>query len=210
MGEVCAVEGRRIFVLVDAQKNVSDLLLDGEILKNISVNSFVEIRKGFLSIIGKIDGERVEEVPTSGRDGASGFRRTVTITLSGYIDETGRFVGGTRELPLIGNEAYVLTSETEINRAGPNHVITAVTMSLTPNGNVASLEDEQCIEKRRLVENYQQATARFSKQLTILNERLGTSPRDEYDELRRAVDTERVRSEQARLALEQHVADHGC
>ena len=55
VGEVCAVEGRRIFVLVDAQKNVSDLLLDGEILKNVSVNSFVEIRKGFLSIIGKID-----------------------------------------------------------------------------------------------------------------------------------------------------------
>jgi DNA helicase HerA-like ATPase len=110
VGEVCAVEGRRIFVLVDAQKNVSDLLLDGEILKNISVNSFVEIRKGFLSIIGKIDGERIEEVPASGRDGASSFRRTVTITLSGYIDETGRFVGGTRELPLIGNEAYVLTA----------------------------------------------------------------------------------------------------
>lgn len=109
VGEVCAVEGRRIFVLVDAQKNVSDLLLDGEILKNISVNSFVEIRKGFLSIIGKIDGERVEAVPTAGRDGASGFRRTVTISLSGYIDETGRFVGGTRELPLLGNEAYVLT-----------------------------------------------------------------------------------------------------
>lgn len=110
VGEVCAVEGRRIFVLVDAQKNVSDLLLDGEILKNISVNSFIEIRKGFLSIIGKIDGERVEEVPAAGRDGVPGFRRTVTITLSGYIDEAGRFVGGTRELPLIGNEAYVLTA----------------------------------------------------------------------------------------------------
>ena len=83
-------------------------------------------------------------------------------------------------------------------------------MTLEPNRNVAPLKDEQCIEKRRLVETYQQATARFSRQLTILNERLGTSPRDEYDELRRAVDSERVRSEQARLALEQHVADHGC
>ena len=83
-------------------------------------------------------------------------------------------------------------------------------MTLEPNRNVAPLKDEQCIEKRRLVETYQQATARFSKQLTILNERLGTSPRDEYDELRRAVDTERMRSEQARLALEQHVADRGC
>ena len=83
-------------------------------------------------------------------------------------------------------------------------------MTLERNRNLASLEDEQCIEKRRLVETYQQATASFSRQLTILNQRLGTSPRDEYDSLRRVVDTERVRSEQARLALEQHVADHGC
>jgi hypothetical protein len=83
-------------------------------------------------------------------------------------------------------------------------------MSVEPVRNVASPEDEQCLEKRRLLEAYQAATASFSRQLTILNERLGTSPRDEYDSLRRAVDTERVRSEQARLALEQHVADHDC
>jgi len=102
-----------------------------------------------------------------------------------------------------------IPSETELKTASPND-ITAVAMTLEPDRIVASLEDEQCIEKRRLVETYQQATASFSRQLTILNERLGTSPRDEYDSLRRAVDTERVRSEQARLALEQHVADHGC
>ena len=104
------MEGRRVFVQVDEQKNVSDLLLDGEVLKNVAVNSFVEIRKGFLSIIGKIEGERIEDVAASGRDGSSRLRRTVTVSLSGYIDETGRFRGGTRELPLIGNEAYVLTA----------------------------------------------------------------------------------------------------
>ena len=110
VGEVCAVEGRRIFVLVDSHKNVSDLLLDGQILKNVAVNSFVEIRKGFLSIIGKIDGERVEEQPGTGRDAAPGLRRTLTISLSGYIDGSGVFFGGTKELPLIGNEAYILTA----------------------------------------------------------------------------------------------------
>jgi hypothetical protein len=99
---------------------------------------------------------------------------------------------------------------TKRDRTQPcKHDITAA-MTLEPNRNVASREGEQCIEKRRLVDSYQQATANFSRQLTILNERLGTSPRDEYDSLRRAVDAERVRSEQARLALEQHVADHGC
>ena len=31
------------------------------------------------------------------------------MSLAGYIDETGAFTGGTRELPLIGNEAYIVT-----------------------------------------------------------------------------------------------------
>lgn len=99
-----------MFVRVDAAKNVSDLLLDGEVIKNVSVNSFIEIRKGFLSIIGKVEGERVEEVPGSPREGAPTIRRTITVSLSGYVDETGAFQGGTRELPLIGNEAYIATA----------------------------------------------------------------------------------------------------
>ena len=72
------------------------------------------------------------------------------------------------------------------------------------------LEAEQCAEKRLLLKAYQLATASFSNQLTMLHERIGTTARDEYESLRRAVDAERVRSEQARLALEHHVADHGC
>ena len=48
VGEVIAVEGRKVFVLVDKNKNLSDMFLDGEILRNLSVNSYIEIRKGFL------------------------------------------------------------------------------------------------------------------------------------------------------------------
>jgi len=33
----------------------------------------------------------------------------LTVSLSGYIGADGRFRGGVRELPLIGNEAYILT-----------------------------------------------------------------------------------------------------
>jgi len=50
VGEVVAVEGRKVFVLVDKNKNLSDMFLDGEILRNLSVNSYIEIRKGFLSL----------------------------------------------------------------------------------------------------------------------------------------------------------------
>ena len=115
VGEVCGVDGRRIYVLVDRNKNLSDMFLDGDILKNISVNSYIEIRKGFLSIIGRVEGEKVEpDLRPAGdmlRESADRYKRILTVSLSGYINEAGVFQGGTRELPLIGNEAYIVTRE---------------------------------------------------------------------------------------------------
>jgi len=113
IGEVCAVEGRKVYILVDKNKNLTDLFLDGDILKNISVNSFIEIRKGFLSLIGRVEGEKIEEdrAPSNGGkfELVNRTRRILTVALAGYIDEKGRFTGGTKELPLIGNEAYIVT-----------------------------------------------------------------------------------------------------
>ncbi len=115
IGEVSEVNGRRIFVKVDKNKNLSDVFFDGDILKNISVNSYVEIRKGFLSIVGKVDGERIEEDSQSnyksGFESTNRNKRYLSISLTGFIDRRGKFYGGTRELPLIGNEAYILTKE---------------------------------------------------------------------------------------------------
>lgn len=115
VGEVSAVEGRKIYVQVDRNKNLSDMFLDGDILTNIAVNSYLEIRKGFLSIIGKVEGERIQsdksdEWEEQGQ-AVNTNRRILTVALSGYIDERGVFAGGTRELPLIGNEAYLLTRQ---------------------------------------------------------------------------------------------------
>src|SRR5690348_1660781 len=116
IGEVNGVDGRRIYVLVDKNKNLSDMFLDGDLLKNISVNSYIEIRKGFLSIIGRVEGEKLEEEfvqeqGAKGRQLSHRDKRILTISLTGYIDETGTFVGGTKELPLLGNEAYIVTRE---------------------------------------------------------------------------------------------------
>jgi len=115
IGEVCGVQGRRIYVLVDKEKNLSDMFLDGDILKNVSVNSYIEIRKGFLSIIGRVEGEQIEEerFPSGDEhlDKPNRNKRILTISLSGFIDESGVFTGGTKELPLIGNEAYIVTRE---------------------------------------------------------------------------------------------------
>lgn len=115
VGEVIAVEGRRIYVLVDRNKNVSHMFLDGDILTNIAVNSYLCIRKGFLSIIGRVEGEKIDEdfrgSQSPLREAMDRNRRVLTIALTGYIDERAQFTGGTRELPLIGNEAFLLSRE---------------------------------------------------------------------------------------------------
>src|ERR1700733_15745864 len=115
IGEVAGVDGRKIYVLVDKNKNLSDIFFDGDILKNISVNSYIEIRKGFLSLIGKVDGERVEEEFIRHRGDSlnqtNRNKRVLTVSLTGYINPKGVFVGGTKELPLIGNEAYIITKD---------------------------------------------------------------------------------------------------
>lgn len=115
IGEVAGVDGRKIYVLVDKNKNLSDMFFDGDILRNISVNSHIEIRKGFLSLIGRVEGEKIEE-DYRARTGeefepVNRNKRVLTVALAGYIDERGWFTGGTKELPLIGNEAYIVTRE---------------------------------------------------------------------------------------------------
>ena len=100
IGEVAGVDGRKIYVLVDKNKNLSDMFFDGDILRNISVNSHIEIRKGFLSLIGRVEGEKIEEdyprrlVRNSSLVNRN--KRVLTVALAGYIDERGRFTGGTR------------------------------------------------------------------------------------------------------------------
>jgi hypothetical protein len=67
-----------------------------------------------------------------------------------------------------------------------------------------------CEEKTRLLKQYDDATLAFSNAVQELRRRIGTSPKDEYERLERVSSEARVKSEQARLALEQHVATHGC
>lgn len=113
VGEVCEVSGRSVTILVDKNKNLSDLFFQGKVLRNVSVGSFIEIKKGFMSLIGKVEAERVieEKHPTGSGSDAWRYRRYLSASLTGYIDRNRSFIGGSRELPLIGNEAFVVTEE---------------------------------------------------------------------------------------------------
>ncbi|MFZ5682439.1 MAG: ATP-binding protein [Pseudomonadota bacterium] len=112
VGDVSAVTGRRVFITVDTDKNLSELFFDGDVLRNIAVGSYVDIRKGFLSLIGKVEGENAQsEGFRPGHLIHGSDRRILSVALVGFLDNKGNFFGGTKELPLVGNEAFLLTKE---------------------------------------------------------------------------------------------------
>lgn len=112
VGVVSAVTGRKVFIAVDSDKNLSELFFDGDVLRNIAVGSYVDIRKGFLSLIGRVEGEnaRADNSEVSLATHVDG-RRTLSVSLVGFLSREGQFRGGTKELPLVGNEAFLLTRE---------------------------------------------------------------------------------------------------
>jgi hypothetical protein len=67
-----------------------------------------------------------------------------------------------------------------------------------------------CEEKARLANTYEAATAKFSEAVKDLRRKIGISAKEEYVGLERAANEARLKSEEARLALEQHTVDHGC
>jgi DNA helicase HerA-like ATPase len=114
IGNVISVKGRRVEVLVDKTKNSSHLLFNGELIKNVSVGSYIKISKGFQEIIGKIDGEFIsEDKKISSKEykhERDKNKRILNISLLGYFD-VSIFKQGIKELPLIDNECSLLTQK---------------------------------------------------------------------------------------------------
>jgi hypothetical protein len=64
--------------------------------------------------------------------------------------------------------------------------------------------------KTRLTVEYEATTALFSEAVTELRKNIGTSSKEDYDRLGRVANDARLKSEQARLVLEEHIAEHRC
>jgi hypothetical protein len=67
-----------------------------------------------------------------------------------------------------------------------------------------------CRDKEQLAAEYEATTKNFAQCVRELSQNIGTSSIAQYQRLQRASDDARVKSEQARLALERHVATHRC
>lgn len=114
IGSVTSVDGRAIRVSVDKSKNSSNLLYKGDLVKNVSVGSYIKIIKGFTKIIGKVEGEyTIEDRVNSNKEYSSDkekISRTLNVSLLGFFNKK-EFERGIKEMPLIENECYLLDRE---------------------------------------------------------------------------------------------------
>lgn len=114
IGKVEAVRGRVIEIKVHKSKNASHLLFNGEIIKGISVGSYLKICKGFEELIGKIDEEFITEDKLISqkkyKQEKERIKRVLRVSLIGYFEKS-IFKQGVKELPLLDNEAFLLTAD---------------------------------------------------------------------------------------------------
>ncbi len=67
-----------------------------------------------------------------------------------------------------------------------------------------------CQEKLRLMDTYNSETGVLARSVEALAAKAGDPSREGYGDLWRLAGEGHLRSQQARLALERHVAEHGC
>ena len=112
IGQVISIDGRNVKVRVDKNKNSSHLLYRGNLLKNISVGSYIKIVKGFTKIIGKVEGEFIEEdrlnLNTEYGNNKDKIQRTLSVSMLGFFDDKNSFQRGIKELPLVYDECFLL------------------------------------------------------------------------------------------------------
>lgn len=113
VGVVLSVEGRIVKVRVNKNKNHSHIIYKGNVVKNVSVGSYIKIVKGFIEIIGKVEGEFTIEDKYFNKEydrEETKISRTLQVSLFGHFDGDV-FKQGIKEMPLIDNECYLLDTE---------------------------------------------------------------------------------------------------
>lgn len=113
VGEVYSVDGRTINVKVDKDKNLSHLMYQGELIKNVSVGNHIKILKGFSQLVAKVESESIHEnknIVEQYHHKAEEIDRFLTVKLIGYFED-GLYHKGVKEMPLIGNTCQLMDNK---------------------------------------------------------------------------------------------------
>lgn len=143
IGTVASVSGRTVKIKVNKNKNASHLLFNGEVLKNISVNSYVKITKGFTKIIGKVEGEYIQTSKVFNKDynkEEDVIERFLEVSLFGHF-QGKKFEQGIKEMPLVDNECYLLDRD-EFDKLHQFYGINKKTNELEETITIGHLADE--------------------------------------------------------------------
>ncbi len=117
IGAVQSVEGQKIVVKVNKDKNLPHLFYKGRTIKNVSVglSNYVKIIKGFTIIICKVQGEYLEEDKYQSKKKYTNekqkMNRYLNVSAFGFYDKDNEFQHGIIEMPLIGSECRLLTKK---------------------------------------------------------------------------------------------------
>lgn len=121
IGQVIEVRGQKLRIRVFENKNSNILVYQGHVIKNVSVGSFVKIPKGFSNIIGRIEGEYIQETNPINNNGCSRFSkesetidRIIEVNIMGVLNDR-RFQRGLIDIPLVLSDVYMLT-DTEVRK----------------------------------------------------------------------------------------------
>lgn len=111
IGEIISVSGRDVRIAIDKEKNLPHLFFRGQLIKNVSVGSYIKILNGFDVLIAKIESEYIEKELEEDKSNyirqGSEVKRVISASLIGYMT-SDKFVKGVKKLPLVGNDAHIL------------------------------------------------------------------------------------------------------
>ncbi len=110
VGEVIAVAGTKVTLRIDEESSKEVLFVRGERLKGISIREYLAISRGFRDIICMVEGEFLDERRSETDGVRTEYVRRVDARPIGYF-ENDRFVHGIKFLPMILDEAHLLSDQ---------------------------------------------------------------------------------------------------
>lgn len=108
VGQVTEVRGKKVICRIFENKNGPFVFINGEIIKNVTIGSYVVIPVGYNLIVGKIEGEFAVEKTNNCAlyNEIELITRKVEISILGTYDND-KFTLGISYMPLINSDLYI-------------------------------------------------------------------------------------------------------
>jgi hypothetical protein len=166
---------------------------------DVQMSVHYHVRSPFIAIKPLDDGYTIITIPNG-----------CTIEIFGQVQRSGLV-----DVAFEGQTVAVFMRDIE-GRAGrlslthPRRHGGSVILKLMESGTARQPQRNLCAEKEHLLGLYDAAANEFSRTVSVLKLRMGVLSREEYRRLRQFSEHARIKLEQARLDLEQHISEHGC